>query len=50
MRNALRIKSTIANLLSDEDFVLAVTYGTNAAKRVRTRFEMMEEAVRGVLD
>lgn len=50
MRNALKIKSTIANLLSDEDFVLAVTYGTNAAKRVRTRFEMMEEAVRGVLD
>lgn len=49
-KNAQRIKAAIKSLLADEDFVLSVTYGTNAAKRVKTRFEMMEGAVREVLD
>jgi hypothetical protein len=45
LRNENRVKSAIIRLLSNEDFVLSVTYGTNAAKRVKTRFGMMEEAV-----
>jgi Protein of unknown function DUF262 len=49
-RNAQKLKSAIRLLLEDENFVLSVTYGTNAAKRVRARFGLMEEAVREVLD
>jgi hypothetical protein len=49
-RQANRIKGAIIRLLSDDDFVLSVTYGTNAAKRVKTRFEKMEAAVHEVLD
>jgi len=49
-QNANPIKRAVASLLSDEDFVLSVTYGTNAAKRVRTRFKMMDEAMHEVLD
>ena len=49
-QNSSRAKTAIRNLLSNDNFVLSVTYGTNAAKRVRTRFGMMDEAMRGVLD
>jgi hypothetical protein len=47
---ATHVRKEIADLLSDDDFVLAVTYGTNAAKRVKTRFGMMDQAMRKVLD
>src|SRR5665213_3054602 len=49
MQIAPQIKAAIRDLLNNEDFVLSVTYGTNATKRVRSRFEMMENAISKVL-
>jgi hypothetical protein len=45
-----RVRAAIINLLSDDDFVLSVSYGTNASKRVKTRFEMMDSAMHEVLN
>ena len=37
-----RLKVAIRSLLSDSDFVHAITYSTNSRKQVAKRFEMME--------
>ena len=37
------------NLLANEEFNTAITYATNDQKRVRARFEMTKEMLRGVL-
>ena len=49
-QNAVRLRAAIKRLLADKEFELSVTYGTNAAKRVRTRFGKMEEAMAEALN
>jgi hypothetical protein len=40
---------SIRTLIHDERFEPAITYATNSRKRVQTRFELLEQAVRGAL-
>lgn len=49
-RYAAEIKDAMTTLLLNDKFDLAVTYGTNATKRVRARFEMLEKKMSEVLD
>jgi transcriptional regulator with XRE-family HTH domain len=39
------IKTAVAELLGDEEFNRAITYATNDKKRVKTRFEKMENTI-----
>lgn len=43
IRNALR------TLLSNEEFIKAITYSTNSTRAITTRFRMMQEALAGIL-
>jgi hypothetical protein len=40
-----KIKSRVIDLLEDDDFSLAITYSTNSTSAVKTRFEMLDEAL-----
>ena len=39
------IKSRVIDLLDDDDFRLAITYATNSTSAVKTRFQMLDEAL-----
>ncbi len=42
------IRNSIYRLLDDEDFIVAITYGPNDARKVKTRFAMTRKAIREV--
>lgn len=43
--NADQLRSSIGALINNEDFIYAITYGTNGLPQVKTRFKMMKEAI-----
>ena len=47
-RSAL-LRREIFRLLADEEFNIAITYGPNDARKVRTRFRLAQEVFEGVL-
>lgn len=44
-RNATELREQVSSLLSEDDFVNAITYSTNSKRQVRTRFSMAREAL-----
>ncbi len=44
-----RVRESVYRLLEKEEFNAAITYGTNHVRKVKTRFAMAREAIRGVL-
>ena len=47
--HATPLRRSIYQLLADENFNTAITYGPNDPRKVRTRFKMVQEALRGIL-
>ena len=47
---AAALRTAFYPLMSDEEFVRAITYGPNGVKRVRYRFEATERMFREVVD
>ena len=43
------LRNRIVKLLTDEDFIGAITYSTNSTQQVRTRFEMIDDACSDLL-
>ena len=43
------LRQGIFHLLSDEEFNVAITYGPNDARKVRTRFRLAQEVFEEVL-
>ncbi len=46
--NAISLRNAIYQLLNNEDFKAAITFGTNASKKVKTRFSMVRENLQGI--
>lgn len=47
--NAIRLREAIRNLLRTNEFDTAITYGTSATKRVRSRFRMTDKILKEIL-
>lgn len=45
-----KLKERFYKLMDDEEFIHSITYGTNASKEVRHRFEVMTKTLREVFD
>ena len=48
-RSAVDLRASFCRLLQDEEFVTAITYGTNDAERVRKRFHLAGRMFQEVL-
>jgi hypothetical protein len=47
--NADLIRNSVSALIKDETFSQTITYGTNGLRQVKTRFEMVEMAIKEVI-
>jgi hypothetical protein len=48
--NADIIRATVKDLLNNNQFVHSITYSTNSTEQVKTRFMMMKDAIKGVIN